>query len=87
MNCCNFVELLVDFSDGLLAGETLAKFEEHRESCQHCSGYASKYLETIRLGRSACHRACDDTPTPDDQVADQLVRRILGASEGGESIA
>ena len=87
MNCCDFVELLVDYSDGLLVGEALTKFAHHRQTCQHCSGYATKYLETIRLGRSACHRLCDDMPTSEDQVTDQLVRRILRANGNGESIA
>lgn len=77
MNCCDFVDLLIDFSDGLLSGEDLSQFERHRNECQHCAGYASKYLETIRLGRSACQRINDENP--DSQVPEQLVRRILDA--------
>lgn len=85
MNCCEFVELLVDFSEGQLSEDSLAKFESHRDACQHCAGYASKYLETIRLGRAACHRVSDETPS--QQVPEQLVRRILDAHDSGEFLA
>ena len=82
MNCCDFVDSLIDFSDGLLSGEVLSQFEKHRHECQHCARYAAKYLETIRLGRSACQRINDEVPDP--RVPEQLVRRILDAQGGDE---
>ena len=82
MNCCDFIDLLIDYSDGLLSGEDLTRFEKHRNECHHCAGYAAKYLETIRLGRSACRRINDEIPDP--EVPEQLVRRILDAQGGDE---
>ena len=69
-------------SDGLLSGEVLARFEKHRNECQHCAGYASKYLDTIRLGRSACQRINDEMPN--QQVPEHLIRRILDVQSGNE---
>jgi anti-sigma factor RsiW len=74
----------MDFSDGLLSDDLVTQFEDHRVKCPHCAGYASKYLETIRLGRDACHYIAQEASP---QVPEQLVRRILEAQRGGEFLA
>ena len=83
MKCRDFVDLLVDYCEGKLAGNQLSEFELHQQSCTCCAAYTATYCDTIRLGRAACDTT-DETAS--DDVPEQLVRRILDAREDGPFI-
>ena len=83
MNCREFIDLLVDYCDGNLAGERLSQFDLHKQHCCRCAAYAATYCDTIRLGRAACHTADD---AAEAGVPEQLVQRILDARDDGRFV-
>ena len=83
MKCREFIDLLVDYYDGHLAGDELMNFDQHQQHCHCCAAYAATYGDTIRLGRAACHTPDD---APGDDVPEHLVRRILDARDHGHFI-
>ena len=83
MKCREFIDLLVDYCDGKLAGDQLSNFKLHQQRCTCCAAYAATYRDTIRLGWAACHTT--DEAASDD-VPEQLVRRILDARHDGPFI-
>ena len=84
MKCREFIDLLLDYFDGKLAGDELSRFELHQRVCTCCAAYAATYRDTIRLGWAACHTT--DEATGGD-VPEQLVRRILDARDDGPFLA
>ena len=51
LSCQEFVELVTDYFEGVLDGDTAARFDEHRELCPGCETYLAQIQETVaRLG-------------------------------------
>jgi hypothetical protein len=83
MKCREFIDLLVDYCDGKLAGDQLSNFELHQQCCTCCEEYAATYRDTIRLGWAACHSTEEASS---DDVPEQLVRRILDSRDDGRGL-
>lgn len=76
MTCREFIEFLMDYSDGLLPDAQRAEFDAHLAECPWCVNYLRTYQETVRLGKSAL--ASTNAPVP-EEVPDDLVKAILAA--------
>ncbi len=74
MTCQEFIEFLMDYSDGRLPDAQRAKFDAHLAECPWCVNYLRTYQETVRLGKAAL--APTNTAVP-AEVPEELVKAIL----------
>ena len=74
VTCREFLELLLDFSDGKLPAGQAERCETHRAHCEICSGYFSAYRETRDLLEVAKGDRSIELP-------EELVRKILRSRE------
>ena len=51
--CVSGVQLLMDYLEGVLPAEVVAKLEAHVAGCQRCQAFIESYRETPRLLRDA----------------------------------
>jgi anti-sigma factor RsiW len=49
LSCQELVELVTDYLEGALDGETRLRFEEHLAVCDGCTAYVAQIEETARL--------------------------------------
>ena len=76
MNCQEFVDFLMEYSDGTLDLTQSEIFEQHMVDCPECVTYLETYQETIRLGKDLL---CDQGDVIPSDVPDDLVRAIMVA--------
>lgn len=77
MTCRELIEFLIEYTDGHLAPEVRAEFDQHLRACASCVAYLATYRKTIELARSSM---CDDADSPvPASVPRDLVAAILSA--------
>lgn len=76
MTCRDFLEFLVEYSSGDLAGLEFAEFEAHLAECPECLTYLEAYEKTIQLVKTAYAHPRNRVP---DDVPERLVRAVLAA--------
>ena len=53
VTCETGVELLMDYLEGVIAGDVRASLESHVEGCPRCTAFIASYLATPRIVREA----------------------------------
>ena len=51
--CVSGVQLLMDYLEGVLPADVVARLEAHVDGCQRCQAFIESYRETPRLLRDA----------------------------------
>ena len=51
MVCNELVELVTEYLEGSLPGETRTRFEKHLSGCDGCTAYLEQMRQTIRVTR------------------------------------
>jgi anti-sigma factor RsiW len=75
--CVSGVQLLMDYLEGVLPAEVVAKLEAHVAGCQRCQAFIESYRETPRLLRDAT-----DASLPAD-VRQSLMTFLRSRRTGG----
>jgi anti-sigma factor RsiW len=73
MTCREFIQFMMDYSEGSLPEAQRAAFDLHLAHCSWCRDYLRTYQETVRLGKAAAQ------PATDDDLPEELVKAILAA--------
>jgi anti-sigma factor RsiW len=76
VTCRDFVEFLMAYASGELAGSERAEFEAHLVECPECVAYLETYQKTIDLVKTAY-------AYPHHQVPERLVQAVLAARVKG----
>ncbi len=53
MTCQEFIEFMMDYSDGTLPAAQQTEFDAHLSQCPGCRDYLLTYQEAVRLGKAA----------------------------------
>jgi anti-sigma factor RsiW len=78
MTCREFIDFLMQYSDGELPASERSRFDDHLAECPSCEAYLKTYEATVKLGKWAfCH---PDDPVPAD-IPEQLIQAILAARQ------
>lgn len=75
MTCKEFIDRLLDFTEGDLDAEARRLCREHAGLCRDCADYLSGYEATSDL----CRECFDDEPIPD--LPEDLLTSILKAAD------
>jgi anti-sigma factor RsiW len=76
MTCREFIDFLMEYTEGAIPAAQRAKFDAHLAECPGCVDYLRTYQETVRLGNEALART--NTVVP-EEVPEELVKAILAA--------
>jgi predicted anti-sigma-YlaC factor YlaD len=68
MSCLSFVELVTEYLEESLAGETKARFEQHMHFCPGCVAYLEQIGVTARLAQGTAGPAGPATPEGVEQL-------------------
>ena len=79
MKCQEFGGFMMDYLDGTLPAETIARFEVHLEDCPNCIKYLDSYKLTVHLGQVVGRSVEDNTP---QEMPEELVAAILDVCRG-----
>jgi anti-sigma factor RsiW len=60
MECCDLIDLLVDFLDGDLDEERTSRIQFHLDWCEPCTRFLDSYRTTGELCRKALFRQMPD---------------------------
>jgi predicted anti-sigma-YlaC factor YlaD len=75
LSCRELLELLGEYRDRSLDGETHVAAEAHLLECEECVAYLRSYEETIRLSKSAFARRHDTvSQEPPEDLVDAIMR-------------
>jgi len=55
MNCHDAIDVLVDYLDGALTPDVLARLEAHLRACAPCRAYLGTYKRTAELAAKVNH--------------------------------
>ena len=77
ITCREMVELMSDYLEGALAGDDLARFEQHLAGCDGCERAIEQLRQTIRL--TGMLRA-EDVPPADREGLLRVYRAWRGTS-------
>jgi anti-sigma factor RsiW len=80
VTCRDFVEFLMEYSSGELAGSECAEFEAHLVECPECVAYLETYKKTIDLVKTAYADPHHRVPA---EVPERLVQAVLAARPKG----
>lgn len=75
LSCGELVELVTDYLEGHMPGETRARFEAHLDGCRGCRAYLRQVETTVRLAAELC----------DDDVRPAARDELLAAFRGWRS--
>lgn len=78
MNCREFVDFILAYSEDELDPKLRAAFERHVGACPPCMCYLDGYKKVGRAARAACAAKADEGPVS-DKVPEGLVKAILAA--------
>jgi anti-sigma factor RsiW len=76
VKCCEFIEAILDYVDGLLQEESLQGFRQHCDGCPSCGCYLRTYEISIRIH---CALAKVDEAEAPRALPPPLVEAILTA--------
>lgn len=87
MTCKQFIDHLLDLTEGELPTETVRLCRQHADLCQECADYLESYQTTIEVEKGAFaspSASLDDASDPDDAfdyaLPEDLVQSILSAA-------
>ena len=76
LSCPEVVELLTDWVEGALDATTGARVEAHLDGCDGCTAYLAQLRVTVALLGGLV------SPTPSNQLCDELVAAFRGWASG-----
>ena len=76
MKCKEFIEVILDYLDGMLKDDALATFQSHLDGCKSCDSYLRSYEFCVRLHRGLSQLADSDSA---QELPPQFVNAILAA--------
>ena len=79
MNCCEMLEMLVDYLGEEMVLEQRTTFELHLRGCAKCETYVATYTQTVRVARAL--PKCGALPA----AVEARLRKVIEPELGGEN--